>query len=82
MLRSEFGKEFPDGSSLPIARFFKTLADPLVHVGLAANVEQVLVRLGILDDGRSLAFHRDYDRALAILELLHELTRAVSEFSE
>jgi hypothetical protein len=51
----EFGKELADGSSLPTARLFQSLADALVGIGAGRYIKQPLVGLGVLDDGLRLA---------------------------
>jgi hypothetical protein len=52
MLRSELGKELPDGSSLPAACLIEPLADALADIGSRGDIEQTLIVRSVLFDGR------------------------------
>jgi len=53
----------------------QSLADTLLRVGAGRDIEQALIRFGILDDGGGFALDREHDRAFRLLQLFHEVAR-------
>src|ERR1035437_1186077 len=82
MLCPELGKERPDGSPFSAACFIDPLANGFVYVGAGCDVEKALIGGRILDDGLSLAIHREYHGPLALFELTHKIPRAASKCRE
>src|SRR5467141_3397377 len=67
------------GSGLSFFRVRQALTDTFRNIGASSNVEQVLIGLRILHDGRGLSFHSKHHGALALLELLYEVAGAAAE---
>lgn len=82
MLAAHLLDEFGGGSAFAAAKLFETLADAFAGVGFGGDVEQALVRGGVLDDGFGLAVDREDDGAPGLLEALHELDGVVAEGGE
>ena len=66
----EFAEELLRPARAPFSGIFQPLANALTSVGLRGNVEQALVCLSILNNGRSLAIHREDHGTLTLLDLL------------
>src|SRR5271155_2579328 len=79
MLGFELVEEFPyrPGSSFP--GVFESLADSFSGISARSEVKQALIGFGVLHDRSRLAFHREHNRALALLQLLHEFARPPAE---
>jgi hypothetical protein len=60
-------------------RVFKALTDSFLCISVGGNVEQMLIRFSVLNDGRGLAIHRKYHGALTFFQLFHEVTRPATE---
>ena len=67
----EFREELPGVAALSLLGLLQSLADAFVSVGAGRDIEQPLIRSGILDDGFGLAFHRERHWPLALFEVLH-----------
>src|SRR5258708_12842084 len=67
------------GPGLSFFRVRQALTDTFLNIGAGSNVEQTLIRLSILHDWRGLSLHSKHDRALALLELFHEVAGASAE---
>src|ERR1039457_8918 len=75
----EFGEEFLDVLPFSLSGILQALADALAGVGASRDVEQALIGFGVLHDYRSLAFHGENYRALALSELFHKIARPATE---
>src|SRR5580658_3912763 len=78
----EFGEEFLDVAAFATLCLDQALADALAGIGAGGEVEEALIGLGIHDDSGSLAFHREYNGAFALLELLHKVAGPAAESSQ
>src|SRR5277367_2331302 len=67
MLGFEFAEKLSYRSHLSLFRIPKALPDALFCVSPGGNVEQTLIGLRVLHNGRSFAFHRKHHWALAFL---------------
>jgi hypothetical protein len=79
MLGFEPGEELAGRPRPSFAPVLESLADSLSCIGPCGKIEQALVGFRVLHDRRSPAFHREHDRSLALLELLHEVARLPAE---
>src|ERR1700674_1490939 len=79
MRRFKFRKELFDVAAFPLLGFLQALADSLEDVRAGGNVEQPLVGLGVLHNGRGFTLNRQDDGALALLELFHKVAGAAAE---
>lgn len=52
----ELGENFPRWPRSPAPRIFQSLTNAFLSVGLSRNIQQVLVRGEILNDGRRFTF--------------------------
>src|SRR5580698_7222238 len=75
----EFGEEFLDVAALAPLCLAEALADARGGVGAGGDVEESLIRLGVLNHGGRLAFHREHNGAFALLELLHKVAGPAAE---
>jgi|SRR5579883_297783 hypothetical protein len=82
MRSAEFGEKLVQRFAFAAPRFLASLANGLMDIGFRGNVQQSLIRLGILDHRGGFAFHRKDDGSLALPELLHEVSRPPSECRE
>jgi len=55
------------------------LANGFARISASGNVQQALVRLGILNDSGGFAVHRENYRALALFEVLDKIAGATAE---
>ncbi len=69
----EIREKLPRRANLPPLHAFDSLTDAFVRMGASGNIEQALVSLGVLHDGRRFAFHREHHGALGLLKLFHEV---------
>src|SRR5260370_36955702 len=69
----------PCRPDLSFPRVLQPLTDAFFCVGAGGNVEQALISSGVLHDGFCLPLHGKHHRALALLELLHEVARTPAE---
>ena len=60
-------KKFLRGPNLSFFRVIQALTDAFLRIDTGGNIEQSLIGLGILDDGRRLPLHGEHHRALASL---------------
>jgi hypothetical protein len=72
-------KRFLGRACAAVGYVIKSLPDTLLNVGAGGNVEQALIRFGVLDDGLGLALNGKHYGPLAFLELLHEVAGATAE---
>jgi hypothetical protein len=75
----EFAEELLRRARAPFSGIFQPLANALTSVGLRCNVEQALVCLSILNNGRGFAIHRQYHGPLTLLDLFEEFARTASK---
>ena len=75
MLGFEAVEELSRRAGLSFVRVIQTLPNSLARVSARSNVEQALICLRVLDDGRGPALHGEHDGALTLLELFHEVAR-------
>src|SRR5271166_3690993 len=66
-------------SYLFLFRILEALPDAFLGIGAGSNVEQMLVGFGILNNSRGLALHGEHHRALAFLQLFHEIAGTPAE---
>jgi hypothetical protein len=59
----------------------ESLANAFARIGSRCYIQQPLLRLHILHDGRGFALNGEDDGAPTLLELHHEIARAASEGS-
>lgn len=78
----KLGKDLACRANPCFSRVFEALTDAFFGVGARGNVEQALVGLGVLDDGRGLAIHRKHHGAFALLEMLDEVAGRAAEGRE
>jgi hypothetical protein len=71
----ELGEELFGGTAFAEPRFFQSLTDPFIDIGAGGDVQEPLVRPGILHDGGSLAFYGQHYGPLTFPELPHEIPR-------
>src|SRR5713226_5091693 len=67
------------GPGLSFFHVRQALTDTFLNIGAGSNVEQALIGLSILHDRRGLSLHGKHHRALALLELFHEVAGAAAE---
>src|ERR1700674_1713245 len=79
MLGFELVEKLLRGPSFSFFRVLQALTDAFLCIDAGSDVEQALIGLGILHDGRCLPPHREHHRALALLELLDEVARPSAE---
>jgi hypothetical protein len=70
-------KYFPCGPGTAMGCVIKPLPNRLMDIGVGGNVEQVLMGIGLLDNGLSLAFDCQHHEAFAVLELLHKAAESI-----
>ena len=75
----KFRKELFDVAAFPLLGLLQALADSLENVRAGGDVEQALVSLGVLHNGRRFTLNRQDDGALALLELFHKVAGAAAE---
>src|ERR1700722_12112179 len=75
----EILEKLPRRPDFPLFCILQPLPDALLGIGIGGNIEQPLVRLGILHDGGGLTFHRKHHRSLILLELFHEVAGPATE---
>jgi hypothetical protein len=69
-------------AALSLLGLLNALADAFVSVGAGCDIEQSLIRSGILDDGFGLALHSEHHWPLALLEVLHKIPRSAAKRRE
>src|SRR5258708_32523823 len=79
MFATDVVKDFFGGPGASVGHVIEPLADSFFRIRTGGDVEQALVRLGILHDGRSLSLYSEYHGALAFLQLLHEVAGTAPE---
>jgi hypothetical protein len=60
----EIFEKLPRRPNHPLFRVFEALTDALLRVGGRGNIEQALIRRGVLHDSRGLALYRQHWVAL------------------
>src|SRR5579872_2377961 len=78
----EFVEELVGVAESSLTVVLKTLPDAFSCIGLCGDIEQSLIGLGVLHYGSRLAFDRQHHRALALPQLLHEVTGTAAERSQ
>ena len=78
----EFGEKLLRVASASSLGLLQSLANSFAGVGAGGDIEQPLIRCGILNDGLGFAFHGEHYRSLALLQLLHEITRTPAKSRE
>jgi len=71
----EFPEEFSCWTDSSFSHVFKALADALGRVGARRYIQQALVGFCILNHRCSFTVDGQHYRPLALLDLLHEITR-------
>src|SRR5580700_8749295 len=79
MFATDVVKDLFGGPGASMGRVVEPLSDSFFRIRAGGNVEQALVRLGILHDRRSLSLYSEHDGALAFLQLLHEVAGTAPE---
>src|SRR6267378_1655539 len=79
MFATDVVKDLFGGPGASVGHVIEPLADPFFRIRAGGDVEQALVRLGILHDGRSLSLYSEHHGALAFLQLLHEVAGTAPE---
>jgi hypothetical protein len=79
MSRVELVENLSCRPKFSVFRVFKALTDSFLCIGVGGNVEQMLIRFSVLNDGRSLAIHRKHHGALTFFQLFHKVTRPATE---
>ena len=77
MLCFELSKEL--STAFPALGLFEALTDAFIGIGAGSDVEEALIGLRVLYYRRSPALHRQYDGALTLPELFHEVAGAAAE---
>src|ERR1700730_18762928 len=67
------------GSGASVGNVIKPLSDSPFRIRASGDIEQTLIGFGVLYDGSSFPFHGEHYRALAFLQLLHEVARTTAE---
>ena len=67
------GEELFGWAHFALSCVLQALTDALLGIGAGGDVEQVLIRLGVLYDGRCLPLYGEHHGALGFLELFHEV---------
>jgi hypothetical protein len=75
----EIREELLGVAALSLLGLLQALSDAFVSVGAGRDIEEPLIRAGILDDGLGLTFHREHHRPLALFEVLHEIPRSAAK---
>lgn len=78
----ELGEKVADGARFACSGVFQALADAFGGVGLGSDVEQVLVRLCVLNHDNGFSLNGEHHRTLTFLELLHEIAGTAAEGGE
>ena len=78
-MASNSSKNFLAGRVFPLFSVLDALTDTFRDVGLGGDVKQALVGFCVLDDSCCPPFYREYNGALAFLQLLYELARTAPE---
>src|SRR6266540_1378833 len=79
MLCFELSKELFDVTAFPALGLFEALTDAFIRIGAGRDVEEALIGLRVLHYRGSPALHRQYDGALTLPELFHEVAGAAAE---
>jgi hypothetical protein len=75
----EFGKEFLHVSTFALLGFFEALANAFASVGKGGDVEESLIRLGILHNSGGLASDREHNRPFGFLKVFQKVARPAAE---
>ena len=79
MTAAEGVEYFAGGARAPLGNVVQALPKGLVHIRTGGGIEQLLVCLGVLDNGLGLASHGKDQGPLALSKLSDELTGITSE---
>src|SRR6266849_3391492 len=78
----EFRKEFLHVLILSSLSLFQALANAFASVGEGGDVEESMIRLGVLHNSGGLAFDREHDRPFALLKLFQKVPGPAAEGSQ
>jgi hypothetical protein len=82
MFGFEFFEELLDWAGPALSNIFKTLPNTFPRIGLSSDIQEALVRLGVLNHCRSLPVDGQHYWALTFLDLFEKLTRTPPESSK
>jgi hypothetical protein len=79
MLSPQFFKYLARRANAAVRYIIQTSPDGFESIALRGNIQQALIRFGILNDSFCLPVDRKYDRPFCLLEPLHECSRLPPE---
>jgi hypothetical protein len=82
MAAAKLGKDFLGWTRAAVGDVVAALTDCFFYAGAGGDVEQALVGSDVLDDGLGFASNGKDDGALALFELLYEITGPAEEGGE